>query len=215
LASQGEGGADLHRTVIERDNPDEIIFFLETTQNNKTWLYWREAHYPNWHAYLQDDVGEREIPIFRSGPGFMLMPIETSSEKVSVTLRWELSFIESVSIVVSIVGVIFLIGIAIDGLFLDGQGLTWVKIAFTMRLPKPFLDEETHRGAQKKPLRVKDILPDFQKDISVNGDEVLDPNAFEDSLSTEQEALLKSWLDDKNDEDDPWVNKILDSDQRK
>jgi hypothetical protein len=212
---KGEEGADLLQPVIERDNPDQIIFSLEAAPNDKSWLYWREAHYPNWHAYLHDDTGEREIPIFRCGPGFMLMPIETSSDKVAVTLRWELSFIESTSIVVSIMGVIFLVGIAIDGLFLDGQGLTWVKIAFTMRLPRPFLDEETHREAQKKPLRVKDILPEFQKDASVIGDEALDPNTFEDSLNNEQEALLKSWLDDQNDDDDPWVNKILDSDQRK
>jgi uncharacterized membrane protein len=212
---KGKEGADLHRPVIERDNPDQIIFSLEAAPNDKTWLYWREAHYPNWHAYLQGDAGEREIPIFRSGPGFMLMPIETSSEEVSVTLRWEQSFIESASIVVSIMGVIFLIVIAIDGLFLDGQGLTWVKIAFTMRLPRPILDEETHRGAQKKPLRVTDILPNVKHDDSTSGDETLESNNFEDQLSDEQESLLRSWLDDKDDEADPWVNKMLDPDQRK
>ena len=145
----------------------------------------------------------------------MLMPLETSSNGVAITLRWEASLIENAAVIVSILGALLLVGIAIDGLFLSGQGLTWIKIAFTTRLPRPFLDESTHERAQKKPLRVMDILPDSQQDAFVGGDETLDPNAFEDPLSDEQETLLKSWLNDKDDEGDPWVNKILDPDQRK
>jgi len=120
------------------------------------------------------------------------MPIETLSDEVAVTLRWEPSFIESASIVVSILGVIFLIGIAIDGLFLDGQGLTWVKIAFTMRLPRPFLDAEMHKGAEKKSLRVMDILPRTDQDVLASEKETFDTDAFKIQLSDEEEALMKS-----------------------
>jgi hypothetical protein len=208
-------GSELDLPSIEREYPDNVVFTLSALPEETTWLYWREAYYPNWHAYLLDDSGEWEIPIYRGGPGFMIMPIETSSEEVSVTLRWESSFMESASIVVSILGVIFLIWIAIDGLFLDGQGLTWLKIAFTMRLPRPFLDEETHRGVQKKPLRVKDILPGYKEKDHESEEGSFDANSFEISLNDEQESLLKSLLNDKEDEGDPWVNKMLDPDQRK
>jgi hypothetical protein len=208
-------GSDLTPPLVKRDHPDLVNFTLDTTPNDITWLYWREAYYPNWHAYLYDEEGEREVPIYRGGPGFMLMPIETSSEEVSVTLRWESSFIESASIVVSIFGVLFLIGIAIDGLVLGGQGLTWIKIAFTTRLPRPFLDEKTHRGAHKKPLKVKDILPTTDEDDHAGGGKTFDATSFEARLNDEEEALMKSWLENKDDEEDPWVNKMLDPDQRK
>ena len=209
---KGKKGEDLRLPVVERDAPDHIVFSLEAAPNDNTWLYWREAYYPNWHAYLYDEAGEREIPIYRGGPGFMLMPIETSSDEVAVTLKWEPSFIESASIFVSILGVIFLIGIAIDGLFLDGQGLTWVKIAFTMRLPKPFLDAETHQGAHENQQRT---MPRTDQSVLGSEKETFDSNAFETQLSDEEEALMKSWFDNNDNEDDPWVNKMLDPDQRK
>jgi hypothetical protein len=212
---EGKGEIEIEPPMVEREHPDAVDFFVTSHQEEKSWLYWREAYYPNWHAYLQDDTGEREIPIYRGGPGFMLMPIETSSEEVSVTLRWESSFIESASIVVSILGVLFLIGIAIDGLFLGGQGLTWVKIAFAMRLPRPFLDEEKHRRTGKKQIRVKDNISGYNGDALDSEEGAFAPNAFETPLNDEQESLLKSWLDDKEDDGDHWVNKMLDPDQRK
>ena len=64
-------------------------------------------------------------------------------------------------------------------------------------------------------MRVMDIMPDIHKETSPSADETLDPNVYEDKLSDEQESLLKSWLNDKDDEGDPWVNKVLDPDQRK
>ena len=212
---KGKEGEGLLQPVVERDNPDHVIFSLETTPNDRTWLYWREAYYPNWHAYLNDEAGEREIPIYRGGPGFMLMPVETSSDEAAVILRWEPSFIESASIVVSILGVILLIGIAIDGLFLDGQSITWIKIGFTMRLPKPFLDAEMHQEAHKKPQRRMDILARTDQEATARGKEIFDTGAFEGQLSDEEEALMESWLDDKDNQDDPWVNKMLNPDQRK
>jgi hypothetical protein len=208
-------GSELTPPFVQRDHPDEVLISFSGQSDETRWLYWREAYYPNWHAYLQDETGEREIPIYRGGPGFMLMPIETSSNNVVVTLRWESSLIENAAFILSILGVLLLVGIAIDGLFLSGQGLTWIKIAVTTRLPRPILDEETHRGAQEKPLRVKDILPDAHKEASPSADETLAPDVFEDQLSDEQESLLQSWLNDKDDEGDPWVNKILDPDKKK
>jgi hypothetical protein len=208
-------GTEIRPPLVEREHPDVVNFTITNPQGGKSWLYWREAYYTNWHAYLRDATGEQEIPIYRGGPGFMLMPIETSSEEVSVTLRWESSVIESASIVVSILGVLFLIGIAIDGLFLGGQGLTWIKIAFTTRLPRPFLDEKTHRDAHKKPLRVKDILPASTQDIHAGEKESFDDTPLENHFNDEDEALMKSWLEDRDNEDDPWVNKMLDPNQRK
>ncbi len=189
---------------------------MDVVSGSTTWLYWREAYYPNWHAYLNDGNGEREIPIYRAGPGFMLMPIDTTAESVSVSLEWQSALIERAAIAASLLGIILLMAIVIDGLFLGGNGLTWIKIAFTMRLPKPFLDEETQKdvaerntiGAVSHGSTSSELTASKEMSQSIE-------IPVETQLSDEQEKLLKTWLDDKNHEDDPWVNKVLDPDQRK
>ena len=60
---------------VTRDHPDRIEFEVSTDPANTTWLYWREASYPNWRAYIDDSRGTRKVPIYRAGPGFMLMPL--------------------------------------------------------------------------------------------------------------------------------------------
>jgi len=42
-------------------------------------------------------------------------------------------------------GVLLLVALVLDGLFLQGNGFTWLKIALIMRTPKPFLGEGSNR----------------------------------------------------------------------
>jgi hypothetical protein len=131
--------------VVRRDNPDQLSISLATSPNQVTWLYWREAFYPDWHAYLIDGNGERDLPIYRAGPGFMLMPIETSADGATVQLRWTPSPVEHASVFVSGIGLLLLLALILDGLFLQGNGFTWLKIGLIMRTPRPFLGEGSNR----------------------------------------------------------------------
>ena len=136
---------DLAAPTIAREHPDQVAFQMKTAPGERSWLYWREAYYPNWHAYVTESAGEREIPIFRGGPSFMLMPIETADAQATVSLRWELPLVEQTAVVASLVGVLLLIALVADGLFLRGNGFTWLRIALIMRTPKPFLGEGSNR----------------------------------------------------------------------
>ena len=143
--AEGKGFIETDSPTVARDHPDQVWFSVTTQPAEVTWLYWREAFYPNWHAYLTDGAGEREVPIYRAGPGFMLMPLDAKDPQVSVNLRWELPLVEKAGILASLLGLLFLAGLVADGLFLQGNGFTWVKIALVTIVPRPFLGEGSNR----------------------------------------------------------------------
>ena len=143
--AEGKGGTELPAPAVARDHPDQVLFSVSTQAGDVNWLYWREACYPSWHAYVTDSAGAREIPIYRGGPGFMLMPIETTDPQVTVTLRWELPLVERAAIGASALGLLLLVALVVDGLFLGGNGFTWLKIGLVMRIPRPFLGEGSNR----------------------------------------------------------------------
>jgi hypothetical protein len=141
----GRPSQELPAPVIRRDNPDAVNLAFTPVPGDVTWLYWREAFYPNWHAFLSDGTSEREVPIYRGGPGFMLMPIESAAPSATVQLRWVPSTAERIAMGLSGLGLLLLVALALDGLFLQGNGFTWLKIALIMRTPKPFLGEGSNR----------------------------------------------------------------------
>jgi len=75
----------------------------------------------------------------------MLMPLGADDPQASVTLQWELPLVEKAAVLVSIAGALFLAGLVVDGLLLQGNGFTWLKIGLVMRIPKPFLGEGSNR----------------------------------------------------------------------
>jgi hypothetical protein len=202
-------GSDLSTPILSREHPDQVGFQLQVTSGETAWLYWREAYYPNWRATTTDDVGANEVSVYRSGPGFMLMPITSQSDNVLLELAWQPPFREKSALVLTMFGVILLIGHIVDGLLFGGQGFTWIKLALTVWMPKPILDEEKHtiNGEQESvsPQPMRGLKPEDQ--VSRLTDE--------NTPSTEHEDLLESWLLESSDEADPWVRRILNSDQKK
>jgi len=225
--TEKKGGNELSEPDFIRDHPDRVEFLIKPVPNDVTWLYWREAYYPNWRANLVESVDQREIPIYRAGPGFMLIPIDTTSDNVSIRLEWKPSLVERAAIMLSLLGVILVVAHVIDGLFLGGNGLTWIKVAVTMLLPKPILDEKTHeKTKQKKPSGIPSTISDqiyigtaspSQENIvgreldegeSEDGTLQIDvPPEMADNLT--DESLLKSWLDEANEPGDSWARKTL------
>ena len=228
LTSRGRG-PEIASPKVERTNPDRVDFSLNTVPGDVTWLYWREAFYPDWHAYITDAAGERETPIYRGGPGFMLMPIASSSSNATVRLVWESSLVEKAGYVASAVGLLLVVAFLLDGLFLSGNGFTWLKIAVSVVMPEPFLGhgpnlewaekkraelERKHRGKGQAPtegIPAPALVSSPEAYISEES-----PNQrgnrelpFEASLSDEQATLLRSWLDDDKNGDDQWADRIL------
>ena len=227
--TSGGRGSEIASPTVERTSPDRVDFALTTIPDDVTWLYWREAYYPDWHAYITDTAGEREIPIYRGGPGFMLMPIASSSSNATVRLVWELSLVEKAGYVASAAGLLLVVAFSIDGLFLSGNGFTWLKIALSLKVPKPFLGHGTNlEWAEKKraeldrkhgrkgqtpadgiPVPVLESFPEPHIPNEGPDRRGIGDLPFEASLSDEQATLLRSWLDDDDDENDQWADRIL------
>ena len=220
--------------VVERSHPDRVDFSASSLQGDRPWLYWREAWYPNWHAKLTEGETITEVPIFRAGPGFMLMPLGLGGGQTSIALEWELSGLERLSWYVSGLGIVVALAFIVDGLFLRGNGLTWMKIAVLMRIPRPFLgDGHNNDWAERK--RAEIVSGAAGLGPSANGEESAesqdekvpagseiagqrieqhhgsdDARADDPDVNYDDEAaLLESWLDSTQHSDDRWAAKLL------
>jgi hypothetical protein len=152
----GHEAVELQDPIIERHHPDQVRFSLSTVPGDVTWFYWREAFYPNWHAYLEQGSDRIEVPIYRAGPGFMLMPVELAEETATVVLQWQRSPVEWVAALTSGFGLLLVGAFFIDGLFLNGMLFSWLKDTIFERLPKPFLGEGSNvEWAEEKRLEIE------------------------------------------------------------
>jgi len=234
---RGRQGIELNDTSVVRVRPDTVRLDSRISPGNITWLYWREAYYPNWHAYMSDGDVEHEIPIFRAGPGFILMPIESDAEGVSVRLAWEPSLAEKGALVLSAAGVLLLAALFLDGLLLDGNGFTWLRIALAMRMPAPILDEgsnlemaeaqkaeleERHRGSpqggghaatHEHPSRGWPPGLTKRHPRPPVGGVTHEDESVETDVDEEQHALLQSWLDSSGHADDAWAARLIEKKQ--
>jgi hypothetical protein len=222
-------GVDLPTPLLTREHPDQVGFQLQVTPGDTAWLYWREAYYPNWHATYLDSAGEHEVSVYRAGPGFMLMPISPQSASVTLDLAWRPPFREKSALMLTVFGIILLVGHIVDGLLLGGQGFTWIKLALTVRLPKPILDARHHeKGSETAEKR--GVLPPkvgaLEARLPVTAETPLIALTAVDhvteGLSTqidipqelhsdqERAFLLQQWLDGQDHVDDTWAEKILD-----
>lgn len=137
--------------AVNRPDPDHVELGISSGTDQQGWLFWRESQYPRWSAIASDAAGSRSLPIYRAGPGFMLMPVELHSGATVVDLSYVPSLDERIAVLASGLGMILLLASTLDGLFLEGKGLTWLKLALITRIPRPFLgDEVSKEWVEKK-----------------------------------------------------------------
>ena len=139
--TEGKEGID-NPVTIKRHHPDRVEFTLETPTDDTSWLYWRESVYPNWHAYLIEDEARREIPIYRGGPGFMLMPIEGVAGEIHIELVWETPMIERLATIISLLAAIGLAIFVID--IVLNKGRLFATLIKALKLPRK---KEKPRGS--------------------------------------------------------------------
>jgi hypothetical protein len=160
----------------------------------------------------------------------MLMPVESDYSDVSITLRWEPSLLERLAIIPTFLGLFLVFAHIIDSLFFDGNGLTWIKVAATMWLPKPILDEKNHKERSEKRVseysvssveRVQGVSAttslhsqdqDITQSVGMSGDEIqseileIPPEMLE---TIEDESLLRSWFTEQGELNDSWASRIF------
>jgi len=159
------------------------------------------------------------------------MPLDTVDESASVSLVWNVPLIEKLALVGSIIGLGLYLVLVLDGLFLSGNGITWLKIAALTRIPPPFLGEGDNlewpeRKRKEIHHRVSSASSPEQshEDVAITGSagtsnsheekgqpdihpketdiEVLDADA-------EHNRLLASWLENDDQLDGSWAEKVL------
>jgi hypothetical protein len=120
--------------AVTREDPDRVEFRASLSATQRTTLYWREAYYPAWHAYLVSTDGDRQrLPIYRGGPGFMLISIPASSGNLDIVLEWETPLVERLAAILSILTLGALCGFVADGLFLQGRVTSGIRDRLNLR----------------------------------------------------------------------------------
>lgn len=238
--------------VVSRSHPDSVTFSVSAPAGNSLWLYWRESYYPNWHAELRTTEGVEQLPVYRAGPGMMLIRVDSPSRDAVVTLTWKLSASDIAGWIATAVGGLMLAGLLLDGLLMDGKGLTWLKIAIVTSAPRPFLGAETTREwvGQKRQQTSDGAFSQGQlryspseavpwmhvgdgpgsaagMESSAEGQQGAEDGEARGGLPreaehrrrltsdvdpgriTDQEELLRAWLDEAGHREDEWAAKLL------
>ena len=109
---------------VVREDPDHIRFMLHDPLPEGTSLLWREAFSPDWRASIEVDGRETKVPIYRAGPGMMLLQLpQTEAGGVVVTLEYHLGWIGSVGLGISLATAIGLLA----GTITPGLGVSMGK----------------------------------------------------------------------------------------
>ena len=215
--------------VLQREHPDRAQVTIQAPGSQSLWLYWREAQYQDWHSSLLQGDQSQDLPVYKAGPGFMIVPVTSESANPTVLFSWEPSIAERAAVVPSLIGLGLLLALALDGLLLNGTGLTWLKIALLTRIPKPFLGEGSNKEwaeRKRRELTEGELAPGpriYQPNEAIpwmrnepaaalepddgaksNGQEPHEPETIE-----EHEKLLESWLADTGHSDDAWAERLL------
>jgi hypothetical protein len=131
IADRGSGD---YAITVTREDPDRVEFHASLPATQRTTLYWREAYYPAWHAYLVSTDGNRQrLPIYRGGPRLMLIPIPASSGNLDIVLRWETPLVERLAAILSMLTLGALCGFVADGLFLRGRVTSGIRDRLNLR----------------------------------------------------------------------------------
>ncbi|MCK4794791.1 MAG: hypothetical protein KAV87_64275, partial [Desulfobacteraceae bacterium] len=227
------------RLEVQRDNPDRITLRIPGPIDKGTFLLWREAHAPGWHASVKVNGVDENVKIYRAGPGMMLMNLPFSQDdEVVVTMEYSLDLVRGVGQAVTVLTGILLLGL-VAGKFgaprsdtghISGTlkrdphhrlgasdrdiGIHTRRSSMWKRLfgwlPKPFLDEKIHHEETNQ--KSGEYSESGSTDEGTDSEmiqEIRNESIFEVEFSDDEEILLKAWLDHTNPTDDSWIRKTL------
>ncbi|MFH0864274.1 MAG: 6-pyruvoyl-tetrahydropterin synthase-related protein [Candidatus Gottesmanbacteria bacterium] len=96
-----------------RVSADKIIFTFTSPQTN-TYLFWRENWHPDWEATLNQAQGQKNIPLYRAGPNFMLIPADNINTSDKLTLTLKQPWLYKIAKIISIFTLLLLLIISIN-----------------------------------------------------------------------------------------------------
>lgn len=68
------------RPSVRRDHPDSIELGVNGAVAEGTYVIWRENHTPDWRATAEVGNHQESLPIYRAGPGMMLIHLPASPD---------------------------------------------------------------------------------------------------------------------------------------
>jgi hypothetical protein len=100
------------KPIVYRPNPEKVILKLENAHNG---VLLKESHSEKWHAFYVDAQGQMEgLNIHKAGPGFMYVHLPDDIKfPTEIIFKYQMGKIEWFSYLISVAGLIFLIGLIV------------------------------------------------------------------------------------------------------
>jgi len=96
------------RYTTKRSNPQRVEVVVTSKANG---ILFKESYFEDWHAFTMANSGRTDLAIYRSGPDFMYVPLEsTASQSLNVIFEYQMSYVEWSSVIISIMTMVVLIG---------------------------------------------------------------------------------------------------------
>ena len=113
VSQSGEEEPDENVFAGEFIDPHKRIISLDKSTKG---VVFKEAYFPNWHAYLETDQGKEELSIEKAGPGLMYVRLPADSGyPAEVLLQYKKSIFEIAGIVFSLATILILIIHLLEG----------------------------------------------------------------------------------------------------
>jgi len=87
--------------------PQKLVLRIGGT-TGMTGVFLRQAFFPNWHAYSEYGDQKRELNIYPAGPDLMYVIVSTEGGPTEVTLAYQASTLDTVSLSISLVTLVIL-----------------------------------------------------------------------------------------------------------
>jgi len=95
--------------TVRRPNPQRVEVLVAGKANG---ILFKESYFEDWHAYIMANGGRSELPVYKSGPDFMYVPLQSPVSPFSIVFDYQMSTVEWSGVALSIVTMVLLAGYA-------------------------------------------------------------------------------------------------------
>jgi hypothetical protein len=212
-------GYELPAPGVQRPDPDHISFQLDGPSIQGTSLLWREAYSPDWRASTVISGRRISIPIYRAGPGMMLLILpEIHSTNAVVEMEYSLGWGGWAGLGLTFMTAVGLaLGVFMPGIFGPSRvhltrarresphgSVAWASNLddMTTTMDGPTLELE-HRIDQALNTPTRTVSSGFEDEVDLDSHEgpaVTIKHAFDDDHAADQ---LLGWWEKKRSSEEP------------
>lgn len=141
-----------HSKIVEnyKRTPDRLEVTLADNSTDKTSLYFKEAYYPYWQAYIENGGGREELEIQTAGPRFMLVDLPKSRAGSRVVFEFDPGLSLVIPKLVSVIAFVVLLALIVESVLGLGMGKKLARLLEPVFSRLSGIFKSSHRKIKKE-----------------------------------------------------------------